>query len=90
MMLKIFWSPLAVERLEEIFDYISAENRDAAYKLVNKIIDKFESLSEFPERGRKVPEINKKDYREVFEGEYRLIYRILPDRIFVLTIRNFK
>jgi len=87
---KIFWSPLAVERLEDIFEYLSKDNRAAAQKLVERIIKKIDSLSKFPERGRKVPEINREDIREVFEGEYRLIYRISSKKVFVLTIRNFK
>lgn len=88
--MKIFWSPLAVERLEDIFEYLSKDNRAAAQKLVERIIKKIDSLSKFPERGRKVPEINREDIREVFEGEYRLIYRISSKKVFVLTIRNFK
>jgi len=87
---KIFWSPLAVERLEAIFEYISKDNRAAAQKLVDRIIKKVDSLSKLPERGRKVPEINREDIREVFEGEYRLIYRLSSKKVFVLTIRNFK
>jgi plasmid stabilization system protein ParE len=87
---KIFWSPLAVERLEDIFEYISKDNRAVAQKLVDRIIKKVDSLSKFPERGRKVPEINREEIREVFEGEYRIVYRISSKKVFVLTIRNFK
>jgi len=88
--MKIVWSPLAVERLESIFEYISKENITAAYKTADKIIKKVESLSTFPECGRKVPELKREKIREVFEGEYRIVYRITPKKIFVLTIRNFK
>ncbi|MCK9209957.1 MAG: type II toxin-antitoxin system RelE/ParE family toxin [Ignavibacteriaceae bacterium] len=88
--MKIFWSPLAVERLEDIFEYISKDNRAVAQKLVDRIIKKVDSLSKFPERGRKVPEINREEIREVFEGEYRIVYRISSKKVFVLTIRNFK
>ncbi len=41
-------------------------------------------------RGRKVPEVNREDIRELFEGEYRIIYRVEAKRIFILTIRNIK
>jgi len=87
---KIVWSPLAVERLESIIAYISKDNATAAHKMVERIINKVESLSAFPERGRKVPEINREEIREVFEGEYRWIYRLPSKKVFVLTIRNFK
>ena len=88
--MKIFWSPLAAERLGNIYEYISKENASAAQKMVNKIFERVESLSEYPERGRKVPEVNRKEIREVFEEEYRIIYRVEPKKIFILTIRNFK
>ena len=88
--MKIFWSPLAVERLEYIYDFISKENASAAQKMINKIFKRVESLSKYPERGRKVPEANRKEIREVFEDEYRIIYRLEPKKIFILTIRNFK
>lgn len=88
--MKIFWSPLAVERLENIFEYISKDDSIAAQKMIERIFKKVESLSKFPERGRKIPEANREEIREVFESEYRIIYRIEPKRIFVLSIRNFK
>ena len=88
--MKIFWSPLAAEKLEDIFEYISDDNKAAAKKTVEKIFKKVESLAKNPERGRKVPETNREEIREVFEGEYRIIYRIESKRVSILTIRNFK
>ena len=88
--MKIYWSPLAVERLEEIYDYISNESVSSAQKLIEKIFAKVESLTDNSERGRIVPESNRKDIRELFEGEYRIIYRLEPKKLFILTIRNFK
>jgi len=88
--MKIIWSPLSVERLEEIFEYISNDNRSAAKKTVDRIFNKVETLKEYPQRGRKVPETNREEIREVFLGEYRIIYRIEKSKLIILTIRNFK
>lgn len=88
--MKIFWSPLAVERLENIFEFISKDNSSAANKLIERIFKKVETISKFPDRGRKVPEANREEIREIFESEYRIIYRVEPKRIFVLSIRSFK
>jgi toxin ParE1/3/4 len=88
--MKIFWSPLAAERLEDIYEYISVDNKSAAKKVVERIFKKIESLAKNPERGRKVPETNREEIREVFEGEFRIIYRIESKRVSILTIRNFK
>ena len=73
--MKIIWSPLSVERLDEIFDYISDDNPSTAKKFIDKIFKKIESLTEYPQRGRKVPEANREEIREVFLDEYRIIYR---------------
>ncbi len=89
-MMKIIWSPLAAERLEDIYDYISVDNKAVARNVVERIFKKVESLAKNPERGRKVPEANREEIREVFEGEYRIIYKIESKRVSILTIRNFK
>jgi len=89
-MMKIFWSPLAAERLEDIFEYISIENSNAAYKMIERIFKKVETISKFPKRGRKLPEANREEIHELFESGYRIIYRIESKRIYVLSIRNFK
>lgn len=88
--MKIYWSPLAVNRLEEIFEYISKDDISAAEKLTAKIFEKIESLATNPERGRKVPETDKADIREIFVGNFIIIYRIEPGKIFILTIRSFR
>ena len=88
--MKIFWSPLAAERLEDIFDYISIENSNAAYKIIERIFKRVETISKFPKRGRKLPEATREEIRELFENGYRIIYRVESKRIYVLSIRNFK
>ena len=87
--MKILWSPLSLDRLEDIFEYISNEDKVAAQKQITKIFKRVETLSKYPERGRKVPEANREEIREVFEGQYRIIYRVDTKKVFVLTIRNF-
>ena len=88
--MKIIWSPLATEILEKIYEFIAQDNTSAAQKMVNRIIKKVDTLSKNPERGRKIPELNREEIREVFEGEYRIIYRIETKRVSILSIRNFK
>lgn len=88
--MKIIWSPLSFERLENIYEFISDKDNVAAKKFINRIFERVESLSKYPERGRKVPEINRNEIREIFESEYRIIYKIELKKIIILTIRNFK
>ena len=88
--MKIIWSPLAGERLAKIYEFISQDNISAAQKMVDRIIKKVDTLSKNPERGRKVPEANRKEIREIFEGEYRIIYRTESKKVSILSIKNFK
>ena len=88
--MKIIWSPLAGDRLDKVYEFIAQDNSSAAQKMVTRIIKKVDTLSNNPERGRKVPEANRNEIREVFEGEYRIIYRIEAKKVSILSIRNFK
>ncbi|PIQ37225.1 MAG: hypothetical protein COW59_08445 [Lysobacterales bacterium CG17_big_fil_post_rev_8_21_14_2_50_64_11] len=45
-------------------------------------------IAAFPRSGRRVADYGRDDVRELSEGDYRLIYRILSDRIDVLTVMH--
>ena len=54
------------------------------------IFDSTDKLREHPRLGRIVPEIAEDDYRELIEGNYRIIYLIGVSKISVLTVRHGK
>ncbi len=88
--MRIEWSPLAIQRVSEIADYISRDNPRAAVGWVDRVFDKVQRLSSFPESGRHVPEVNREDIREILYGNYRIIYRLGSTTVFVLTVRHGK
>jgi len=88
--MRIIWSPLAVERISEIAEYISQNNLDASTKWVDDIFTKIEQLNNFPESGRIVPEMNRNNIRELIYKNYRIVYRIESEQISILTVRHFK
>jgi toxin ParE1/3/4 len=88
--MKISWSPLALQRVQEIADYIALDSKKAALKWVDTIFGRVEILETGPHIGRKVREINQPDIRELIFGNYRIIYRILKNQISILTVRHFK
>ena len=88
--MKIIWTELAVEKLEEIADYIALDKPSAAFKWVELIQNSVNKLLKFPQVGREVPEILRADIRELVEGNYRIIYRLETKRISILTIRHTK
>ena len=88
--MKIIWSPLAIDRVSEIAEYISLDNPTAAQKWIDNIFKKVGSLQFSPEIGRIVPEIERKEIRELIFGNYRIIYRFEKTNISILTIRHSK
>ena len=88
--MKIFWSPLAIDRASEIAEYIARDKPAAAEKWINSIFSKVVHLKSSPEIGRVVPEIRNDQFRELIYGNYRIIYRIEKRQISILTIRHGK
>ena len=85
----ISFSRSAEVDLNEIVNYFEPINRKYAIELYLKIKKKIEDLSETPERGRVVPELEHRgigDYRELIEGNYRVIYSIKDMNVFIHTI----
>lgn len=83
--MKVEWSPLALERVEDIAQYIAQDNPDAAVRWVVELFDTVERLVDFPESGRVVPEVGIARIREVIFGAYRVIYSV-KDKVEVLTV----
>lgn len=88
--MKVIWSPLAIDRASEIAEYISLDNPTAANKWIDNIFEKVLILKSSLKTGRKVPEINRKEIREIIFANYRIIYRIERLNISILTIRHTK
>ena len=88
--MKIVCSPLALEKLSDIADYIALDKPTASLNWIETVFDEVEKLSSFPESGRKVPELKSDQYRELITGNYRVIYKLLKSEIQILTVRNFK
>ena len=88
--MKLIWSPLAIQRFEEILDYIAIDSQANADKFAERVFHKIALLSEFPNAGRFVPEFNNSNYRELIFGNYRIIYKVFRNDIHILTFRHSK
>lgn len=78
-MVKIVWTELSTADLQEIFEYIAKDSTHYASITVNKIYNRTQDIKDNPRLGRIVPEINVNTIREVFSGNYRIIYKIRND-----------
>jgi len=72
--------------LVNIYEYIALNSPTYAKRFIDKIILRSEQIVDHPLSGRKVPEYDPEDIRELIEKPYRIIYRIKPDRIDVLAV----
>ena len=88
--MKIVWSALALERVNEIADYIAENSVEAAKVWLMDIFGAVDRLKEFPESGRAVPEVKRPNLRELIFKNYRVIYRIERKQVAILTVRHGK
>lgn len=86
--MRVIWAPRAIARATEIGAYIAAQRPDSARRWVEDVFALAASLRRHPKAGRKVPEAGRDELRQVLHGKYRLIYRIEPTRLVVLTLRH--
>jgi len=90
MSFEVFLTAGAVRDIEELYQYIARHDAPGkAQNILTKIEKTFNSLSETPERGvhpKELLALGIREYREVFFKPYRLIYRIIGDRVYILLI----
>ena len=72
--MKIIWSPLSIDRLTEIAEYIAINNPKAANTWIETLFGMVEQLHAFPRSGRIVPELNEEIFRELIFDNYRVVY----------------
>lgn len=88
-MVRISWALSAVEDLKSISDYISRDSKKYAKIQVKRLRLRTNRLKQNPRIGRVVPEIQDENIRELIEGNYRIIYKIInKNRIDILTVHH--
>jgi addiction module RelE/StbE family toxin len=85
-MAKMKWTPQSLDDIESIANFIARDSDYYAQMFTTKVFEAVEHLEIFPESGRIVPELNRKEIREVIFGNYRIIYRIRGDLVEILTV----
>jgi len=73
-MAEIRWTEEAHRWLRDIYDYITADNPEAAQKVVSGIYEKAQVLKRFPEIGHKYRTEPDGEIRILLYGHYRIAY----------------
>ncbi len=87
--MQIIWTRPAMENLHSICDFCK-KRKDAATarKLRKAIFDKVENLVKFPALGQKEQSLfhQNKEYRSLLHGNFKIIYRVEDQNIFMVRI----
>ena len=82
----VHWTEAAERHLDAIYAYIAQDSLEYAHRMVDRITGRSQQIVEFPFSGRKVPEYDTEQVREVIEGSWRIIYFIKDEQIDVLAV----
>jgi len=86
---KVIWADIAEKDLIEMIEYIAINNPENALKILRKIKKKASSLYSMPERCRIVPELKAQSitqYKELIEAPWRIIFRIVEKKVYVVSV----
>ena len=86
---KVIWADTAEKDLIEIIEYIAINNPENALKILTKIKKKASSLYSIPERCRIVHELKAQSitqYKELIEAPWRIIFRIVEKKVYVVSV----
>lgn len=89
MEITVLWSDSAISDLQDIHDYYFAKaSLKVAQRIVNSLVDKSELLSKKPRIGQteELLKHKKEEIRYLVEGNYKIVYVIEGQIVFIATI----
>jgi addiction module RelE/StbE family toxin len=88
-MVKVIWTARSLKDLEEIGEYISKDSVKYSKLTLDKLIDTAILIEHNLLIGRIVPEVKKRNIREIITGNYRIIYQIKDKKYaYILTVHH--
>ena len=84
--MRVHWTETAQEHLDAIYAYIAKDSSEYALRMVDRLTRRSQQIAGVPLSGRRVPEYDMDQIREMIEGPYRIIYHIKPDQIDILAV----
>ena len=85
-MAQVIWTEPALSDLSEIAEYIALDKMSVARRLMQRIFSCVERLEQFPESGRRPPELENSRYREIIVGPCRVFYRVDQSKVYILDV----
>jgi plasmid stabilization system protein ParE len=83
---KVVWSLAALRQLEAIHAFVAQHSPQYATRILERLLERAESLERFPLLGARAYEFDDEGVRELLETPYRLLYEVTGDRVEVLAV----
>lgn len=87
-MAEVIWAEPALYSLQEVTDYISLDNPDAARVLVGKVFQAIDLLERNPELGNVPGELKNTPYRRLVINPLYLYYRVDDEKIRIVFVHR--
>ena len=85
-MVKVEWLEIANIDLNQIYNYIYKDSIYYSIKTINEITALVDNLKILPYIGRKIPEFDERNKRELIYIAYRIMYSIEFNKIFIRRV----
>lgn len=82
----LVWSAGAIADLEEVADFIALDKPGAARRWARVLVSMAEQAAAMPLAGRRVPEYDRDDVREMIKRGYRILDRVSEERVEILAV----
>ena len=87
-MARVRWTNGALKDLQDETRPFIDSAPVTAERLVDRIMAAAEVLATFPFRGWVVPEPGMEAYREILEGPYRIVHRVIGDDVLIVAVAH--
>ena len=84
--MKVHWTDTAEGHIDAIYRYIAQDSPQYARRIVDRLTRRSQQIAKHPLSGRRVPEYDCTQLREVIEGSYRIIYQIKSGQLDVISV----
>ncbi len=85
-MADLIWTEPALLDLDEVAEYIALDNPAAASDFVQKVFDRTNRLTLYPNSGKRPKELPRTLYREIVIPPCRIFYRVENDVAYILHV----
>ena len=84
-MMRSRWTADAKDDLAKIKTFIADDSRENAKRFIQRIRAAVKAIR-FPEAGSRILQFDKADLREIYVGNYRVVYRVVKSEIWVYRV----